>query len=179
MIIGVGSMSKMKLDAAREVLSLYPVFANAKVVGIDVPSGVGAQPMTLVRTTQGAKRRARGAFGGHQFGFGIESGLMPMPGDRSRMIDVCVCVIYDGHRHYIGHSSGFEVPPAIVKLIKNDNLDLNGAFLEMQSQANPDTLPATGVVEFLTNGRVNRIEFMKPAIMMALIPFEHPRLYGR
>ena len=44
---------------------------------------------------------------------GIESGILPIDG---RWYDVCVVSAYNGVRHNLGLSCGFEVPPAVVKV---------------------------------------------------------------
>jgi inosine/xanthosine triphosphatase len=176
MIVGVGTKNEAKVGAVRGLLSEYPFLAHAKVVGREVPSGVSAQPLGWDEIMRGAKNRAKGACEGYDFGFGIESGLIPVPHTKTGLMDVCACAIYDGQEFHLGISSGFEVPFALLELMQVEKLELNEAFKKANLPTNPNVF---GVIESLTNGRVDRIAFTQQAIRNALIHLEHPMLYRR
>jgi inosine/xanthosine triphosphatase len=154
--------------------------SDAEVVGVDVPSEVQDQPKTLEETTRGACNRALNAFHGERpdFSIGIESGLMKAPYTRSGYVNFCVAVVYDGQQTYLGHSTGFDLPPKIVSgLEAGDELD-KAVF----DQGLTD-VPNIGKVEggflgILTKGRVTRQDFTTQALKMALIPLENKEMYA-
>jgi len=115
MIIKVGTKNKIKVQAVREIAAEYALGLSTAVIGIDVLSGVADQPKTLHETSQGAVNRAKAAFSGCELSVGIESGLMKAPFTRSGYLNFTVAVIYDGKDLHVGHSTGFDLPPAMLK----------------------------------------------------------------
>ena len=83
-LIAVGSTNRVKIGAVREVLrSLAP---DARVEGVDVPSGVADQPFGDEETIRGAQARARGALAAlaADLGVGIEGGVVEGAGGALR-----------------------------------------------------------------------------------------------
>ncbi|MES2213668.1 MAG: inosine/xanthosine triphosphatase [Patescibacteria group bacterium] len=178
MKICVGSGNGIKQNAVRELIPLYRIFDRLDVfTAANIPSGVSEQPKSLNEIITGAKNRARGAFGHGSgdvtWGFGIESGLFEVPHTKSGMMDICACVIYDGTDYHIGLSSAFECPPKVIELIHSQGMDLNDAFKAVGLTENPKLGNSEGAVGLLTNGRVNRVDYTKQAIIMALIHLEN------
>ena len=79
MKVGVGSKNKTKIDAITQLLVDYPMFAGADVEGVDVHIEEFGHPKSLEDTVAGAIDRAKQAHIGHDYGFGIEGGLMQVP----------------------------------------------------------------------------------------------------
>ena len=72
--------------------------------------------------------RAKRSFHDCNYSFGIESGLMRVPHAKTRKMEVCVCVIYDGHSCHIGLSSAFELPTMVVSAVQKADIDMSEAF---------------------------------------------------
>ena len=177
MKVGVGSKNKTKVDAVAEILRDYPLFAGAEVCGVDVKIEQFGHPKSLDETVAGAVDRAKQAFAGHDYGFGIESGLMKVPQTKSGYMEVAVCAIYDGTQIHMGLSQSFEWPKKVVDGILNRNLDGSQAVREAGFTPENKVGENDGVINILTKGRLKRVEQNKAAVVMALIHLEHPDHY--
>lgn len=179
MKIAIGSTNQIKVNALKELLPEYPLLAGAEVFSVNASSDVSEQPKSIGETVRGARNRAIGAFVGYDLSFGIESGLIEVPDTKTGMMDVCVCVIFDGKEHHVGLSSAFECPPKVMELVHNEGLDLNQAFHKAGLTDNPKLGSAEGAVGLLTKGRVPRIAYTKQAIIMAMIHLENAEFYKK
>jgi inosine/xanthosine triphosphatase len=177
MRIGVGSTNPVKVNAVRKIVPQYGILSGAEVLSVDAPSHVSEQPKSIGETVRGAKNRAAKAFLGNDLGFGIESGLIHVPGTKTGMMDVCVCAICDSTEFHIGISSAFECPPAVMELVLNKGYDLNKAFHEIGMTDDPKVGHSEGAVGVLTKGRITRLEYTKQAVIMAMIHLEHAKFY--
>jgi len=177
MIIHIGSKNPAKVDAVKEIILNYPIFEGAKVNGIEVDSGVYKQPKSLKETIQGATNRAKSCFPGANYSFGIESGIMEVPGTVTGYMDICACAIYDGKNVRLGLSSAFEYPKEITRLILSERLDATEAALKAGITANTKIGSEQGLIGLLTGGRLTRKKYTQEAIRTALVQIENPRLY--
>jgi inosine/xanthosine triphosphatase len=179
MAIAIGTTNQAKIQALEEVLQEYSFFDSKKAIAISADSGVSDQPLSLQETIQGAKNRAEKALLSCDatYGFGIESGLMEAPGTKTGFLHISVCAIFDGKNHYVGLSTGFEVPPAILSLITDKKLDLADACLQSGITTNTLIGSTEGLVGILTKGRTDRKEYSKQAIKSALVQLEHAKWY--
>lgn len=173
MKVHVGSQNKVKVEAVQEILQEYPHLKEAEVVALDVSSGVGDQPKSLEETVEGAINRAKGALQDATYGFGIESGLMKVPGTKSGFMDVCVCAIYDGSDHHLGLSSAWEAPKEVMDYMLNDGLDMNDAAYKAGLTSSLKVGSEEGLVGVVTKGRLKRKAYTKEAIRAALIHLEN------
>jgi inosine/xanthosine triphosphatase len=178
MNIHVASTNKAKVRAVEEAVKDYDIFKEAIVKSVDVSSGVSDQPKSLDETVQGAQSRAQNAFGGCDYSFGIESGLMAVPETKTGFMDVCVCAVYDGHEYHMGLSSAFELPLKITDMMLRQNLDMSQAINAAGLTNNPSIGAAEGAIGILTKGRLTRLGYTKQAITTALIHLENAELYG-
>ena len=173
MKVNVGSQNKAKVWAVAEILEEYEHLKDAQVDGIAVGSGVSAQPKSLDETITGAKNRARDAYQNCAYAVGIESGLMHVPQSKSGYMDVCVCAIYDGNEYHIGLSSAWEFPDrSVTNLMVIDSLDMSEAITKAGYTKNPNIGSEEGAIGILTKGRIDRKEYTKQALRMALIHLE-------
>ncbi len=173
MKVNVGSQNKAKVWAVAEILEEYEQLKDAQVDGIAVGSGVSAQPKSLDETITGAKNRARDAYQNCAYAVGIESGLMHVPQSKSGYMDVCVCAIYDGNEYHIGLSSAWEFPDrSVTNLMVKDGLDMSEAITKAGYTKNPNIGSDEGAIGILTKGRIDRKEYTKQAVRMALIHLE-------
>ncbi len=182
MYIVVGSQNQVKVDAVKELIPLYPLWKGAEVISFDANSGVEEQPRSFYQTFSGAKNRAFESFchkkSRNTFAIGIEGGLTEVPMGKTCIVNFCVVCVYDGLNFAFGISSGFEYPKSIVNLIHSKNMDLDEVLFELKLTENERIGASEGAVGLLTHGRVNRKDYIKQAIIMAMIQFENPKLYG-
>ncbi len=173
MKINVGSKNKAKVEAVKETLSGYPHLANAEVEGIEVSSEVSDQPKSLEEVVKGATNRAKNCFQNCDYSIGIESGLMQVPMTKSGYMDVCVCAIYDGKEFHIGLSSAWEFPKvSTMNMILNDGLNMSEAINKAGMTKDPKIGSGQGAIGILTRGRVDRKEYTRQALIVALIHLE-------
>ncbi len=169
----VGSTNPAKVEAVRRALAaLAP---DCAISAIEVPNGVGAQPVGDDATRAGALTRARAALAAThaEIGFGLEGG-----------------VVVDGARLWLGSWGGaldragrrgaggglrMELPPRLAAgLAAGRELgdlvdDLFGAR---------DSKRQAGAIGLLTAGQVSRTDAFADLVAMALAPFLRPDLYG-
>ncbi|MFZ2167512.1 MAG: inosine/xanthosine triphosphatase [Minisyncoccia bacterium] len=174
MKIGVGSKNKTKVNAVADVLLDYPMFVGAEIVGVDVVLEQFGHPKSLEETVEGAVYRAKQAYPGCDYGFGIEGGLMSVPQTKSGYMEVTACAIYDGTRIHMGLSPGFEWPMQVIDAILNKGLDGSQAVKVAGLSSHEKVGEHEGVIGVLTKGRMTRTEYNKDAVLMALIHLENP-----
>lgn len=171
--IKVGSKNQAKVAAVEELLSDYPHLSGAEVVDVGSSSQVSDQPLSLEETVRGAINRAQNCFGECDYSVGIESGLMKVPGSKSGYMDVCVCAIFDGKESHLGLSSAWEFPDTkVMDLIVKGGLDMSKAINKAGMTKNAEVGSAEGAIGILTKGRIDRKEYTKQALRMALIHLE-------
>ena len=175
--IKIGSKNEVKVCAVKELIKNYDFLSNAEIVPIESSSDVSEQPVSLDETIKGAMNRAKNAFYQCDYSFGIEDGLIKVPYAKSDYMNVCACAIYDGKNFHIGLSSAFEYPKKITNLVFEKGLDISEAFYKAGLTKNPKIGSSEGTIGILTNGRINRKEYAKQAIMMALIHLENSDLF--
>ena len=176
----VGSTNENKINAVRETIRNYDFLAGADVVAANVNSGVAEQPKSINETIRGAMNRAKAAFSSCKdcnYGFGLEDGLMEVANTKTDYMNVGACAIYDGKNFHIGLSSAYEYPHEVTRLVVEEGLDINQAFFKAGLTKNPKIGNAEGAVSILTHGRVNRKEYAKQSIVMALIHLENSHLF--
>ncbi|MCU0642112.1 MAG: DUF84 family protein [archaeon] len=146
---------------------------------VRVKTGVSEQPKSLDEIATGAQTRARNAFGAGKYflAVGIENGIFPVESCSSGYLERAECAIYDGERFYTGHSSAFEVPRKIVRLILEKGYDMNQAVLELGLTDKQKLGREEGIIGVLTNGRIDRTKQAMQAVEMALVPYLHRELY--
>lgn len=171
MKITVGSKNPAKVEAVREILQDYPHLKDAEVTGIEVDSLVGEQPRTLDEVTAGAMNRARGAYVDSDYGIGLEAGFMTVPGAKSGHMNVNACAIYDGENMHLGLSSAFETPDKeVMRLVVEDGLNFTDACLRTGLEKDAESARVThGVVGTITKGRLDRKEYVKQSLRVALV----------
>lgn len=177
MKINVGTKNQVKIDAVKEVLMEYPDFDDCEIVGVEAKSDVSEQPKSMDEVITGAINRAKNCFKDCDYSIGLESGLMKVPYTKTGYMDFTCCCIFDGNKTHLGLSPAFEFPINVTKLVFEENLDINQSFVKNGLTKNEKIGSSEGAVGFLTKGRVNRIDYTKPAIYMALIHLENKELY--
>ena len=163
-VVSVGSINPVKVKAVEEAMS--KTIGSVLVVEVDADSGVSKQPIGFDETVEGAMNRARYAFENKPslYGIGIEAGLVEIGG---KYLDVHVCAVFDGLEFTIGTSQGFQVPAELVKEIKKGTEC--GVVAEKMYNIK-DIGKKEGIIGYLTDNNINRIDLCKNAVIFAMIP---------
>lgn len=177
MKIGVGSKNKTKVNAVAELLGDYPMFKDAEVLGVDVKVEEFGHPKSLKETVEGAIERAKQACINHDYGFGIEGGLMEVPHTKSGYMEVAVCAIFDGKQVHLGLSQACEWPMKVIDGILNKGLDGSQAMRAAGLTSEEKLGENKGFIDIVTKGRMQRTGHNKSAVAMALIHLENPEHY--
>lgn len=172
-------MNQVKIDAVKDAVAMYPdVFPDAEVAGVDVQVEAFGHPKGMEEITQGAVERARKAFEGHSYSFGLESGLVAVPHSKSGFLEIQLCAIYDGENIHIGSAPGFEWPPKVAELIANGKADGSQAFkMAGFTENEKQGAHKGGVIGILTKGRMPREDQARYSIVMAMIQLENREMY--
>ena len=173
MKIVVASINPVKIECTR--LGFSRVFPNAllDLQGVSVPSGVPDQPMTDAETLQGSINRATNA---HQaqpdaaYWVGIEGGLETINGNFFAF--AWIVIMGNG---LIGQSrtAAFALPEEVSALIRQGH-ELGHADDIVFGRNN--SKQGNGSVGLLTGDLMDRTDFYKEAVVLALIPFINPSL---
>lgn len=176
-MIVVGSLNPAKLAAVSAVLATHPRLAGLPVTGLDAPSGVREQPMSLEETVQGAKYRAWGSLRapGATIALGIESGVWrPIDAQLvgpNGMLSLCVCVVVGrGFSPLTGFASSWLIPPAVAHFVMAGKT-LSEAT-RLAGLTNEDDIGrAEGLIGILSGGTINRQAYVEEAVRAALLSF--------
>lgn len=169
----VASTNPVKIEAAR--LGFEALFPGEQfhAQGIDVPSGVSAQPHGDAETLQGAQNRADGAAAqcaGDYF-VGIEGGVF----DDAAGMQVFAWVVVRSADGRVGKSrTGTFFLPSEVAVLVRQGLELGDADDRVFGKTN--SKQANGSIGLLTQDIMTRTSYYVHAVMMALIPFKNPQL---
>ncbi len=172
----VGSRNPVKIGAVEDVFTAH--FEAPTVVGMDVDSGVPAQPVGD-ETFAGAQQRALSLVRrnaeeglGAAFCVGLEGGITLLA-DRWWAFGV-ICLADSAGRCGFGVSPLFELPPGIARsLLEGEEL---GHVIDRLS-GDQGSKQKGGALSFLTHGRVTRRQLYAQGLTMALVPFLNPELY--
>lgn len=174
MNIGVGSKNITKVQAVEEILKDYPLFASAQVHAVNVQIEEFGHPKNINEVVAGATDRAKQAQQGNDYGFGIEGGLMEVPGTKTGYMEVAACAIYDGTQVHLGLSPACEWPAAVIQHILHDGLDGSQAMKAAGITSEEKLGASKGFIDLATKGRMDRTAYNKAAVVMALIHLENP-----
>ena len=168
----VGSTNPAKLEAVHRALArLAP---GCAVEGVDVPSGVGAQPFGDEQTRRGAVARARTALAvsGADVGLGLEGGVI-FEGDQPWLVSWVAAIDRAG---LMGEASGLRMllpRSATERLRAGDELgDVIDALFDVHLSKQQ-----AGAIGLLTEGFVSRTDAFADLVAMACAPFLRPDLY--
>jgi len=167
----VGSTNPAKLNPARAIFA--EVF-GLETLGADVPSGVPEQPVGYEETLTGAKNRAEAALRqpGAIYGVGLEGGV-EFNGYGGWLFNIAYVVREDG-RSGFARGGSLLLPPEVAARVRGG--EELGHVIDEVAQLK-DSKKAGGAVGFLTLGRVERAEFWRHTLELALPPFLRPELY--
>ncbi len=173
MKVAVGSTNPVKVSAVRQVVQ--QTWPGAEVVGVSVPSGVSAMPMSDAETIEGAKNRATAAreAATADLGFGLEGGVHHDPVAGWVLQGWAVVVDVNG-RTGMGGNGRLPLPPLLVKrILAGEEL---GPVLD-DILGEKDVKQKGGAIGLLTAGLIMRQEAFTMSVAYALAPFLMPSFY--
>jgi inosine/xanthosine triphosphatase len=153
------------------------VFPDAafRVEPVSVPSGVDHQPRSDEETLAGAANRAENAARAvpdADYWVGIEGGIRDQDGEMTAF----AWVVVRSPEHTAKSRSGtFQLPEAVARLVRQGHElgDADDLVFERSSSKQRD-----GAVGILTDNVIDRTALYEHAVVLALIPFKNPGLYG-
>lgn len=170
----VGSANPVKVAAVRAVLAR--VAPALTVTGVEVASGVPAQPWGDAETIAGARTRARRALEAvtdADLAVGLEGGVVDDPIEGVRTCAWAV-VVTRGGLEGVGGSLSMPLPPGVVaRLRRGEEL---GLAMDAEAQVT-GTKTGRGAVGILTAGLVDRQAAYEPLVAYALAPLLAPTFW--
>lgn len=172
----IGSQNPVKIECT--ALAFDQVFEGKntfRYIGKSVPSGVSDQPFNDEETYRGAFNRAmelKRLFPDGRFYVGIEGGIEKTNGAMNAFAWIVIL-----NENMLGKSrtATFQLPPQIDKMVEG-GFELGDATDILFNEQ--DTKIKGGTVGHLTSGIIDRTEYYRHAVVLALIPFVSPQLYS-
>jgi len=170
----VGTENPVKVGSVRDaVASFWP---DARVVGVEVESGVSAQPQGDREIYDGALCRAVSALEVKRdanFGVGLEGGIEE--GEEGLWVYAWVVVRDRNGRIGKGRTGQFLLPGGVARLIREEGLEMGDA--DDRYFGRSGSKRQEGAIGLLTDCRLTRQDFYRQAVIFALLPFIHPEHY--
>ncbi|MFT5838311.1 MAG: inosine/xanthosine triphosphatase [Flavobacteriales bacterium] len=171
--IVVGSKNPVKINAAKAAICDILSLTEVQCVGIDAPSQVADQPMTVDETQLGAVNRIKYCQQHTQADFyvAIEGGVDQFEYGPATFAYVAIT---DQNNMAIGRSCNLPLPPVIYHALENGEElgDVMDRFFDTDNVKQKQ-----GAIGLLTNGLATREGVYRQAILLAMAPFIHPDLY--
>lgn len=174
MKVAVGSINPAKISAVKA--AFQRVWPNKKwiVVGVEVKSGVGDQPMSTNESIKGATNRAKRSLKAldADYGIGLEGGLEKV--GKYWMDCGWMIVIDKQNRMGISSSIRMHCPPKMMKYVRK-GIEL-GHVDDLLFGTN-NSKHGTGHFGLMTNDAITRSEMYTDGIISALARFIRPEIY--
>jgi inosine/xanthosine triphosphatase len=174
-LVVVASLNPVKISAGRKGFNCVFPDLDSRVIGIDAPSHVSAQPKNSEETRRGAENRVMYAME-HEpqadYWVGIEGGIERTGDD----VEVFAWVVIKS-RYTTGNArtGTFYLPRKIIDLL-DAGKELGDADDIVFGRKN--SKQENGVVGILTKDIINRETYYTHAVVLSLIPFMNPQLYA-
>jgi len=171
----IGSENPVKIQCTRKGFrEVFHESEEFQFIGKSVDSGISDQPMTNKETLLGAENRAKELKAQYPEGdyfIGIEGGVQIISDEMEAFAWV---VIMNNGLIGKAQTSTFQLPPKIVDLIHN-GVELGHAD-DLVFRRN-NSKQGNGAVGILTGNVIDRVEYYRHAVILALIPFMNRELY--
>ncbi len=170
----IGSSNPVKTECTRQAFrSVFPG-RNFHFQGIESDTGVSDQPMGETETLLGAENRsgfAEKKFPDADYWIGIEGGLEKIG---NKLFTFAWVVVKGKTLEGKARTAAFELPSSIKELIEQGyELGLADDLIFKRTNSKHND----GTVGKLTRGTIDRVEFYKHALILALIPFINEEIY--
>lgn len=187
MKIVVGSKNPVKVGSVEESFKKY--WPDCEVIGMDVQSGVSAQPMSELETMNGARQRAYAALAADtdaQYGVGLEGGVTEINptssnwtgvrnGAKSRMFECAwVAIVSKDGKEGLAGGLYFELPEKIAKEIRGGG-ELGPLMDKFTGEKN--IKQGSGAIGVFTRGELDRKSAYVQIVLSALIKFVSPEWF--
>jgi inosine/xanthosine triphosphatase len=169
----VGSVNPVKREAAgRALRSLWP---HVLVEAVEVDSGVAEQPRSAEEAIEGALARARSALAlcGTEMAVGLEGNVEETPW--GMVSTAWVAVLHADGRIGLGSSGRFLLPTRVAEAIRAGG-ELGPLMDALLGEEN--VKHKQGAVGAFTGGRINRVDALEQAVLLALSSFFAPQHYA-
>jgi len=183
----IGSNNPVKIEATKLGFKFLFPDKSLKIFNYKVDSGVDDQPIGIENIIAGAINRIKNAK--HNFSkeysninedqiyyVGIESGISKIDVVMSKYLDFQFAAICHNNIITLGCGSAFEYPKFVIeKILSGEENEIGNLFEKLSQQQNIKY--KQGAIGFLSSGKLNRVDILKNAIIMALIPYFRKDLY--
>lgn len=89
------------------------------------------------------------------------------------------CVIFDGRNLYVGQTSGFMIPRRVSRRIRGEGIQLDEAW-RREGLTNEERIGyGRGVIDLLSNGILNREQYLTEAVRNAIIHLLNKDLFSQ
>ena len=172
MRIVIGSTNPVKCNAVQAVFA--PLYPDASVQGIDVPSHVASQPWGNVETRQGALNRAKEALmrSPADIAVGLEGGVQET--EFGLMTCAWAIIVDSNGRVGIGGNSSILRPHPLAEQTRAGR-ELGHDMDQFSQRQN--TKHENGAIGILTNDLETRQSAYEHITRLALASFQHPDWY--
>ena len=173
----VASQNPVKLNAA--LGGFRKMFPKVKfsVEGVPAPSEVGHQPIGDLVILHGARKRVENLSKARPDGdywVGIEGGVEER--DDGLYVYAWIAIKSRAKRWGLARSGAFLLPARVAKLVRagKELGDANDIVFKMKNSKQAD-----GAIGILTHNITDRTREYIETMVLALIPFKNPKLYGK
>nr|WP_264193933.1 inosine/xanthosine triphosphatase [Marinomonas algarum] len=175
--IQVGSTNPIKVAAAKEAFTLMFPDIIIDCHGINAPSNVSDQPMTESETRQGAQNRARYC-ASHDikkqmdYYVAMEGGVDQF--EEGAATFAYVSILSADHNLLAGRSANLPLPAKIFQRLQHG--EELGSIIDEVFQTD-NVKQKGGAIGMLTNQLATRQSIYVQALLLAMAPVFHPKLY--
>lgn len=171
--IAVGSKNPVKINAVKEAFRKY--FKKIIVTAVEAKSRVSNQPKSEEEAIKGAINRARFAIKSVQadFGVGIEGSVRKVQNYGEIEAPWFVIIDKEGLMGMAG-GGGFLIPKKVSLEIRKGK-ELGQIIDELAKTSN--SKQKMGAIGFFTKGVIDRKEYYKNYVIMALVKFINKKLF--
>ena len=171
--IVVGSTNPVKINSTKLAFEAAFPEEEFEVEGVTAESAVRDQPLSDSETFTGALNRASNVKTANQADYfvGIEGGVQ----DRGDDLEAFAwTVVLSNGTEGKARTSSFILPHEVSLLVRS-GMELGHADDQVFNQTH--SKQKNGAVGLLTNNIIDRTEYYKQAVILALVPFIKPELY--
>ena len=171
----IASLNPVKLNAVKQGFALLFPEMECSFEVLAAPSGVADQPMSDEETYRGALNRVNHLSKQSEADYwvAIEGGMQ----EKDDEFEVFAWVIAKSKEGKLGkgRSSTFFLPPAVTKLIREGKELAHAADIVFNESGSGYK---QGTVGILTNNVIDRTKYYVDPVILALVRFKNPDLYG-
>lgn len=174
----VGSKNPVKLNAAREALSLSLALPALEAIGVSVPSGVPEQPLNTAQTRQGAINRVKACLAEADARSREQDWFIAIEGGVDMFDDgpatFAFVVIYHQDTWSVGRSANLPLPASVFQALQNGE-ELGPLMDKLFNTEN--IKHKGGAIGLLTHHLATRQSVYEMAILLAMAKFNHPEFF--